>query len=96
MKTFRKLVLEWLFGTDDIDRYIQLLRENMNHCEDGIKHAHECIDLIQDHRQTLAKHKEDIDIMRKLIRICENHGIDIDEEIKNIKLYEVNANETLD
>lgn len=91
----KKLILMWLFGTDDIDSYIQLLKENMGHCNDGIKHAQECIDLIEDHKQTLEKCREDIDIMRKLIRICENHGIDVDEEIKHIKLEE-NTNETLD
>ena len=92
----KKLILIWLFGTDDIDSYMQLLKENIGHCNDDIKHAQECIDLIEDHKQTLEKHREDIDIMRKLIQICENHGIDVDEEIKHIKLHEVNANETVD
>lgn len=92
----KKLILWWLFGTDDIDSYMQLLRENMGHCDDDIKHCQECIDLIEDHKRTLEKHKEDINIIRKLIQICENHGIDVDEEIKHINLYEVNANETLD
>ena len=96
MKTFRKLILEWLFGTDDVDRYMQLLRENMNHCEDGIKHANECIELIEDHKRTLKREKWFIDTTVKLLKICENHGIDVDEEIKRIQLDEENANETLD
>lgn len=89
----RKIILEWLFGVDNVDSYMALLRENMDHCEDDIKHAQECIELINEHRQTLKRYQEDIDIMRKLIQICENHGIDVDEEIKHIELHEVNANE---
>jgi hypothetical protein len=85
----RKLILWWLFGTDDIDSYMQLLRENIGHCDDGIKHTQECIDLINEHKRTLDKRTEDIDIIRKLIKICENHDIDVDEEIKHIELDEV-------
>ena len=91
----KKLILEWLFGVDNVDSYMKLLRDNMDHCEDGIKHAAECIELIREHRETLQRYQEDIDIMRKLVRICENHGIDVDEEIKHIQLYEENTNETL-
>lgn len=97
MKKFRQLILYWLFGTDDIDRYMQLLRENMGHCEDGIKHAEECIELINDHKRTLKREEWFVETTGKLLRICENHGIDVDEEIKHIQLDEVNANdETLD
>ena len=92
----RKLILEWLFGTDNVDSYMQLLRENMDHCDEGIKHANECIELIEAHKKTLEREKWFIEISEKLIRICQNHGIDIDEEIKHINLYEGNTNETLD
>lgn len=91
----KKIILEWLFGTDNVDRYMALLRENMDHCEDGIKHAQECIELIEDHKKTLEREKWELDMVHKLLYICEKHGIDVDEEIKLIKLEE-NTNETLD
>jgi hypothetical protein len=91
----KKLILEWLFGVDNVDRYMELLRENMNHCEDGIKHAQECIDLIEHHKETLKREEWELDAIHKLLHICEKHGINVDEEIKLIKLEE-NANENLD
>ena len=75
----KKLILNWLFGTDNVQRYMELLDENINHCK-------ECEIYLQDHINTLNKHKNDIDLARKLIKICENHGINVDEEIKQIKL----------
>lgn len=84
----RKLILWWLFGTDNVDSYIKLLRENMGHCDDNIKHAQECIDLIDDHKKTLAREKWELDFIHKLMHICEKHGINVDEEIKLIKLEE--------
>lgn len=85
----KKLILQWLFGTDDIDSYMQLLRENLGH-------TNECLELLNDHKESLDNQKWALDNLRKLIQICENHGIDVDEEIKHIKLYEGDVNETLD
>lgn len=75
----RKLILRWLFGTDDVEDYFKLLHRNN-------KHIQEQIDLIDSHLKTLYEEKENLDIIRKLVKVCENHGIDIDEEIKHIKL----------
>ena len=75
----RKLILIWLFKTDDIKDYFELLRDNMDY---GKKH----IDLINGHLATLDGRAEDLNIMRKLIKICENHEIDIDEEMKYVEL----------
>lgn len=80
----KKLILIWLFGTDDIKSYIELLSENLEYTKEYMR-------LINDHIKTLEKHKEDIDIIRKLIKICEKHGINVDEEIKHIKLHDVNC-----
>lgn len=91
----RELILMWLFGTDKVDSYIELLRESLNHCNDGIKHAEECIELIEAHKQTLKREEWFIKTVRDLIKVCEKHGIDIDKEIRLIHLEEVNANETL-
>lgn len=85
----KKLILEWLFGTDNVKDYMELLRDNLNYIERLMKAN-------DDHIKTLERHKEDLITMRKLIQICENHGIDVDEEIKHVKVYEGNVNETLD
>ena len=90
MKKLRKLVLEWLFGTDDIKEYMELLRESLHHTS-------ECLELLEDHKETLDRKKWALETLQKVLIICENHGIDVDEEIKHIQLddnKEVNANET--
>lgn len=92
----KKLILMWLFGTDDIDSYMHLLRENIGLLNKDIEHNEECIALIDHHKKTLEREEWELEMIRKLIKICENHGINVDEEIKHIELHEVNANETLD
>ena len=83
----RKLILRWLFGVD-IEEYMKL---SVDYGELSDKYIVE----IRQHRERIAAHiktlDEFIDIlkdMKKLIKICENHSIDIDEEIKNIELLE--------
>lgn len=75
----KKLILKWIFGTDDIDRYFTILNE-YHECNK------ECIELINGHLKTLDEERENLTIMRKLIEVCENHGINPDEEIKKINL----------
>lgn len=75
----RKLILMWLFRTDDIEGYCKLLHKD----NERIKQQ---MDLIDSHLETLYEEKENIDIIRKLIKVCENHGINADEEIKKIEL----------
>lgn len=75
----KKLILNWLFGTDNVKNYTDLLYECMNHNQ---RH----IDQVNDHLETLEREKENLNIIRKLIRVCENHGINVDEEIKQIEL----------
>ena len=75
----KKLILKWLFGIDNVEKYMDLL----NKC---IGHNEECIHLIDEHIETLNSQKEDLNTIRKLVKICENHGINVDEEIKHIKL----------
>lgn len=74
----RKFILTWLFGTDDIEYYVELLGKRINHNK-------ECIELIHAHEDTLKREEWAHNTIRKLIRICENHGIDIDEEIRHIQ-----------
>lgn len=75
----KKLILRWLFGTDDIEDYLALLlRDN--------KRIEQQIELIDGHLETLKIEKENLDIIRKLVKVCENHGINADEEIKSIEL----------
>ena len=78
----KELILMWLFGTDDVKSYIKLLKES-------IDDKQRAIELIEEHKKSL-------NTILKLIKICENHGIDVDKEIQYVELDEVNANETLD
>ena len=64
----KKLILKWLFGTDDIKRYTEVIGNAMDANE-------RCIKNFNSHIETLNEYRKDIDTMRKLIRICENHGI---------------------
>jgi hypothetical protein len=82
----RKLILRWLFDTDDIKEYIELLHTAM-------KSAEKQQEYIKDHIETLKREKELLEDIGKFITICKNHGIDIDEEMKNVKPYEVDSND---
>ena len=75
----RKLILKWLFGTDKIEDYFELLYKESKYLQDKIH-------LIEDHLVTLEREREDLLMCRKLIRICENHGVNVDEEMKNVEL----------
>lgn len=72
----KKFILKWLFGEDFKD-YMELLH---NHIEALKKHSK----TIDDHIATLHREAEDLEIIRKLIVVCENHGIDVDKEIEQI------------
>lgn len=75
----KKIILRWLFGTDDLEDYCKLLHKD----NERIKQQ---MDLIDSYLETLATERENLDIIRKLIKVCENHGINADEEIKKIEL----------
>lgn len=75
----RERILRWLFGTYDIDDYFDLLVKNRDNFKEQMR-------LIDEHLKTLERSKENINTILKLIKICENHGIDVDEEIKHIQL----------
>ena len=75
----KKLILRWLFGTDNVKNYIQLLSESL-------KHHEECKTLINDHLERLNESREILNTMLKLIKICENHEIDVDKEIRQVEL----------
>ena len=77
----RKLILRWLFGVDDVDEYLNVLIRNRKQIDETIKH----IDL---HLKTLEEERKNLTIIRKLIKVCENHGIDPDEEIKKVVIDE--------
>lgn len=82
----RKLILNWLFGTDKVDSYIELLHENIETYKQNQELRERCIEEIEAHIKTLAMTQEIINTLKKLVQVCENHGIDIYEEVKNIKL----------
>ena len=82
----KKLILRWLFGAD-VKEYIELLR-------DTLKSVEKQQEYIKDHIKTLNREKEHLEDIGKFITICKNHGIDIDEEMKNVKpWYEVDSND---
>ena len=86
----KKRILKWLFGTDDIQEYIDLLVESRDNTFEQMR-------LIDDHLKTLDRAKENIYTILKLIKICENHGIDVDKEIEHFQVdNEGNVYETLD
>jgi hypothetical protein len=77
MKKLKNKILNWLFGTDNVKNYMELLGES-------IEHHKECIRLLDDHKETLDRSKEYIDDILKLIKICKKYGIDVDKEMKQI------------
>ena len=75
----KKRILRWLFGTDNVKAYVELLGESVDHHK-------ECIRLLDDHKATLDRSKEYLNDILKLIKICKKHGINVDEEMKHIEL----------
>lgn len=80
----KKIILNWLFGTDNVKEYIELLNKNIEYNQESIEHHQECLRLIDDHKATLDRSKQYLDEMLKLIKICKNHGIDVDKEMEKI------------
>ena len=79
MKSIRKKILIWLFGTDDVDKYMTALT---NYCDEVKQHRN----TLDNYIKVMDGNLDDLCAMRKLIKICENHEIDVDKEIKHIKL----------
>lgn len=73
----RKRILNWLFGTENVKGYMEVLSDGVDRCQ---RYENE----IADHLKTLREEKEHIKTILKLITICENHGINVDEELKQI------------
>ena len=65
----KKLILMWLFGTDDIKSYMELLRRGIDHCE-------ERIELINSHKETLKREERELEMVRTLLKVCKDHGIE--------------------
>lgn len=81
----RERILWWLFGTTDIDSYMELLRKRQDHLNENLK-------LLDEHGKTIDRATWAINTIEKLMKICEKHGINVDEEIKLIEM-EGNENE---
>ena len=81
----RKLILRWLFGTDNISDYDELLVDNITTSKKLIKELNE-------HIKTREDYIDELRTTAKLARVCRNHGIDPDEEIKHIKLGDEDFN----
>ena len=93
----KKRILRWLFGTDDIDDYLDLLVNAKNHTEEKIRLLDDHIETLEEHKKALERNKDYVTMILKLIKVCEIHGIDVDTEIKHIQVDEEgNAYETVD
>lgn len=68
----KRLILNWLFGTDNVKDYMKLLEDYINSIEMNIELLHEG--------------QFYINLVKKLLIVCSNHEIDINEEIKHVKL----------
>ena len=75
----KKLILKWLFGTDKINDYMHVLSDCIDVCQ-------RFEDEIASHIKTLREEQEYLRTILKLIKICENHGINVDEEIKHVDI----------
>ena len=75
----RKIILRWLFGTDNIKSYMDVLTGSIKEMKEHTKS-------IEKHQETLNRSIVNLDMIQKLLKICENHGIDIDKELEQIKL----------
>jgi hypothetical protein len=76
----------WLFGTNDIKDYLELLVETREYVQKCLETNKKHVETIHEHLDTLKEERENLDVIRKLIKVCENHGIDVDEEIKHVEL----------
>ena len=79
MKNIKKRILMWLFNTDNMEEYFALLHEVQNERENHIN-------ALNRHIETLHRLQDNLNIEIKLIKICENHGIDVDKELKEVEL----------
>ena len=78
MNKLKSIIQRWLFGTDVMVEYFHLLSK--------AAHANEeLIYQIEQHQESLRKWGEDLDLLRKVLMICRNHGINVDEELKHTK-----------
>ena len=75
----RKWFLKWLFDTDDIKYYYELTNEN------HLLHRR-LINILDHSAKTHRQYVEDLNMLRKLIKICKNHHIDVENEIEDIIL----------
>ena len=82
----RKIILRWLFGTDDIKSYMDLLSDylrcNVSYSNELKAHKK----YIEQHNETINESLENLYMIKKLLKICENHGIDIDKELEQVEV----------
>lgn len=74
----RRKVLMWLFETEDVEKYFHIFSKYV----DEVK---EHRDTIQGHLNTMEDHLNTLRLLRKVITVCQNHSIDIDKEVAELK-----------
>ena len=74
----KKLILNWLFGINNVREYVELLRDDLKNREEYLKDLHK-------HREALIRERMELQIILNLIAICENHKIDYKKELRELK-----------
>ena len=82
----RKLILKWLFGTDDVEKYYDSL---CNH----EKTLNEHIELINEHIELLNDSVKYLEMLKKLSQLCAEKGVNVDEEMAEFLEYFENKKE---
>lgn len=82
----RKIFLKWLFGVNDVEKYMKLWDKYEDLSDKYVVEIKQHRDRIEAHLKTLDEFINILNDMRKLIKICEDHGIDVDKEIKEVEL----------
>lgn len=81
----RRLILNWLFGVDNVPDYMETLKKCIDLCDECMDERKAHIESIEERKRDLEEHKRSIETIIKLIKICENHGIDVEKEINEIE-----------
>ena len=73
----RKKVLMWLFETEDVKKYMDIL---IAYKDELKKHG----DTIERNLHELQEHMNTLKLLKKVIKVCKNHSIDIDKEVSEL------------
>lgn len=73
----RRKVLMWLFETGDVKKYVDILIAYKNELKE---HS----DTIERNLHEIQEHMDTLKLLKKVIKVCKNHSIDIDKEVAEL------------